>query len=496
MAAAMLLWGREAADVHAAQKYDVTEERFGADGHDTDPDTEAIQRALGAAAGAKEMVTVSIPAGDYYIDQPLRIYSNTHLLLDKGAVIHRTSKGIDRMMLHNVDRNGKMDETGGYDMSENILVEGGTWDGGDTSKASDGADILRFDHATGIEIRDCTVKNVYDCHLIELVGVKNGVVTGCRMSGFRYRKGKENNYLFAREAIQIESAWTNDPSDLSPDSEDAWANGSVVDGTACENIEISDNQLQNMPCGMGQHHYTEDGKYRNAHVVIRNNRLQCSASMKNCKTAITCGGMNDVKIQNNTVEGAYRFALHVTEADGVLVSGNKISGSSYNGIMVDGGKKTVLEGNTIQKSAKHGISVLGGITERMSGNKFKDIKQDGIAIDKGTVKVIRKNTFKTMGKHAISIVGGTVGVGRKSTTGLLDNTIEGCSQNGISISGGVVPTISRNKISNVKNNGISITGKAKVYLVKGNTLRKCRGHAVWSGSTAHKTVVKDNRGQK
>lgn len=479
--------------VRAAESYDVTAAEFGANGSDTASDTAAIQAALKKAVGAKELVTVTVPAGNYYIDQPLRIYSNTCLSLAEGAVIHRSDLGIDRCMLHNVDQDGKMDVTGGYNMSHDIIVEGGVWDGGDVSRSEDGADILRFDHAQNIQIRNCTVQNVYDCHLIELVGIKDGSVTNCQLSGFHYRKGKENNYLYAREAIQIESAWTNDPSDLSPDSPEAWANGSVVDGTACKNITISGNTLTDLPCGIGQHHYTENGKYRDENVTIQDNTFSCRSSMKYCKTAVTCGGMNQVTIQNNSITGPYRFGVHVTEADVVQIKGNQISGSSYNGIMIDGGAGTVLEGNTIQNIAKHGISVLGGTLDRVSGNTIQNIRQDGIAIGKGKVKLIQGNTFQTMKKHAISIVGGTVGVGKKKTTGILKNTVTDCGQNGVSISGGTVSIVKGNKISKIKNNGISIIKKAKVYLVTGNTLKNCKRHTIWSGSTKYKTVVKKNK---
>lgn len=526
--------------------YDVTKAEITVNPSDKLSDSKGIKSVLEKAKGAQSMVTIYFPAGTYYIDEAMRVYSNTHIILDDEAVIYRTKAGINTSMLHNVDQQGKMNVVGGYEMSHDIIIEGGTWDGGDTSKATDASDVIRMDHAKNITIRNCTIKNVYDCHLVELIGVQNGTISGCTFTGFRYRKGKQNNYTYAREAVQIESAWTNNESNLS-DSKSWWANGSVVDGTSCQQIVVTNNTLIDMPCGIGQHHYSPKGKARNKDVEISNNTFKLSAGMKYSKTAITCCGIDNLTVTGNIVKGPYRFGSHVIASTGVVINDNRYTNISMNAIMLDKGEITSVSGNTIQNSGKHGISVGGGTTKVITGNQIAKVKHNGICVDdgkvtditenvitdagkhgisvagstsgnkggkiqnlsrntitktkhngismdKGTVLNMNENVIKNVGKHGISVVGGTVGKGSNKNVGIWNNTITTCKQNGITVSGkGKVSSVGGNRISGVKNNGISLTEKAQVKWVVKNTIKKCKKHGFWNG-TKTKTKLKSNKG--
>lgn len=484
--------------VNAAQetKYDyvITDAEDKVDPTDKKSDTKGIQKMLEKAVGSTKVITIYFPAGDYYIDKPMRVYSNTHIILDEKATIHRMDSMINRNILHNVDQNGKMDVVGGYDMSENIILEGGTWDGGNIQLATEAADVIRFDHAKNITIRDCVIKNTYNCHIIELVGVKNGLVTGCTLSGFRYKKGHEKDYRYAREAIQLESAWTDNESKKT-DSKAAWARGSVVDGTSCKQVTVTNNTFIDLPCGVGQHHYTKSGKYRNEDITISNNVFTCSDKMKYCKTAITCSGTNNLNVENNTVKGPYRFSIHVIASSGVVIQKNQIDGISMNGIMINTGEITAVQDNSLKNIGKHGISVMEGTVKEISGNTLTRIKQNGICISTGKVTQIKENTIKTAGKHGISVTGGTVGTGKSRKNGIQNNVISGCKQNGITVSGkGKVSSIGKNQISGVKNNGISLTKKAKVYWIEKNTIKNCKKHGIWNGIKT-KVKIKGNKGK-
>lgn len=544
------IWGHKAqvdAAQPAAYDYVVTDAEDKVDPTDLKSDTKGIQKILDKAIGSSEMVTIYFPAGDYYVDKPLWVYSNTHIILDDKATVHRMDSMINKGLLHNVDQNGKMDVIGGYNMSENIILEGGTWDGGNIKLATDASDVIRFDHARNITIKDCTIKNVYDCHIIELVGVQNGLISNCTLSGFRYKKGHEKDYTYAREAIQLESAWTNDESAKGRENA-AWAKGSVIDGTSCRQVTVTNNTFIDLPCGVGQHHYTSSGKYRNVDITISNNVFKCSSKMKYCKTAITCCGTNNLNVINNTVKGPYRFSIHVIASNGVVICKNQIADVTMNGIMVDKGEITAIQENTLKNIGKHGISVGGGTVKDISKNTITKVKQNGICVDDGkitsitgntikdvkkhgisiagatnkktsggTVKNITKNTInkakqngicvdagkvtnmneniiKNVSKHGISAVGGTIGTGKSRSKGIQNNTISNCKQNGISVSQKAkVSSIGGNKITNVKNNGISLTGKAKVYWVVNNKIKKCKKHGIWSEVKTAK--IKGNKGK-
>lgn len=529
-----------------AATYDyVVTEAANVNATDKNSDALGIQSVMEKAIGSSKMVTIYFPAGDYYVDKAIRVYSNTHIILDANATVHRMDSMINNSLLYNVDQNGKKDVVGGYDMSHDIILEGGTWDGGNVKLATDGSDVVRFDHATNITIRNCTMKNTYDCHILELVGVKNGLVENCTFTGFTYKKGKEKNYTYAREAIQLESAWTSNEKDLT-DKESAWAKGSVIDGTSCQQVTVTNNTFINMPCGVGQHRYTKSGKYRNKDIVISNNTFNCSTSYKYCKTAITCSGTNNLQVFGNVVKGPYRFSIHVIESDDVSITGNKIDGITKNGIMVDKGSITSISDNVLKNVKKHGISIGGGtvkdvvrntltgisqngisvddgkvtnISENVisntkkhgisiaslkktsgtigtiSKNQITNVKQNGICVDSGKVTYIKENTIKKAGKHGISIVGGAVGTGKKKTNGVLANVITNCKQNGITVSGKAkVSTVGQNQITTVKNNGISLTEKANVKWVTKNTIKKCKKHGIWNG-TSTKTKITGNKGK-
>lgn len=391
-------------------------------------DAAALQAGLDQARGSDKVVTIYVPAGEYDLNRWLRIYSNTHLILDDGAVIRRGDEILDKNMLRNVDDQGGYESVGGYDMSHDIVIEGGTWDGGRIEQAESAADLLRIDHARDVVIKNCAVRNVYDCHLLELIGVKNASVSGCSFSGFRYQEGREGNWAYAREAIQIETAWTNNENNLE-DADSYWAGGTKIDGTACDNVVIRGNRFLDLPCGVGQHHFTEDGKYRSTNIVIISNEFVCRSSMKACKTAVTCAGMNRVDIMGNKIQGPYRFGIHIEEAGGVVVDENQISKVSMNGIMMDNGVVSSLSRNKIDHVKKHGISMGNGRVSKMDGNR-----------------------------------------------------ISNSGQNGICVTAGNVGSISKNKIRKAGNNGVSILAKARVKKMKKNKTSGCKGHGIWDGS--------------
>lgn len=419
-----IVWGTS---VEAQENYDyvVTDAQYGVDATDKKSDSVAINALFKKAIGAEEMVTFYFPAGTYYISNTLKIYSNTHLILHEDAVVYRMDSMIDKNMLRNADQNGKQNVTGGYDMSQNIIVEGGTWDGGNIEMATDSSVLLRIDHAENVTIKDCFIKNVYNCHLITYVGVKNGLITNCKLTGFRYKKGKEKDYNYAREAIQLESAWTDNESDLS-DSSSFWAQGTVIDGTYCQQVSVTNNQVIDMPCGIGQHHFTKSGKYRNKDITISNNVFKCSSKMKYCKTAITCAGMNNLTVSGNTIEGPYRFGMRVEGATNVLIENNDLKKISRNGIVVAGGKKITIRKNTLKNIKNSGISLTGGQTDIVTNNSIdvagshgifvgkckvtsitandvNDTKQNGLCISSGTITNVTNNTFKNSSKHGISV---------------------------------------------------------------------------------------------
>ena len=297
-----------------------------------------------------------------------------------------------------------------------------------------------------------------------------------------------------------------------------------------------------------QHRHTKDGKYRNEDITITNNTLTCSSKNKAAKIAITCIGINNLTVKNNTVKGPYQFAMHVMVADGVVIEGNQADGMKKNGIMVDSGKNVVISNNTLKNIAKHGISIGGGTVKKVSGNKITNVKWNGISVDDGKVTSITGNTISKAKKHGISIIdihgkadcslknisnnnisstgengicinkakvtnvngntlktinksgivliAGSIGSGKSRTKGVQGNTITGCKQHGIVAMSGTISSIGKNKISNMGVNGISLSGNSKVYYIIKNNIKKCKRNGIFNGSTYTKIKMQGNTGQK
>ncbi len=487
----------------AAYDYVVTDPEYGINPNDKISDAKAIRELLKKAIGSDKMITYYFPAGTYYLDDTLKVYSNTHLILHEDAVMYRMDSMIDTNMLRNADQNGKQNATGGYNMSHDIIIEGGTWDGGNIKKATDGSVLVRVDHAENVTIKNCTVKNVYDNHLIAYVGVKNGLIDNCRLYGFRHKKGKEKSYNYAREAIQIDSAWTDNEKDMT-DKSAYWAQGTVIDGTYCQDVTLSNNTVIDMPAGIGQHHYTKSGKYRNKNIVISNNTIRCSQDVKYCRVGISLGGMDNLTVTGNVVDGPYRYGMRIAGSDDVLLENNQVSNTEHNGltmengkgvtvknnrfdnlgdsgIAVNGGTADAIVDNIIESAGKHGIFVGACTVNNIEGNKVKNTKQNGLCSASSIINSVKNNTFQNIKKHGISITGTKKNGNIKNVTG---NIITKTKLNGISVNGGKVRHISSNTITDASGHGFSVIdgtvgkGKTNQYGIHKNTVKKCKKNGI------------------
>ena len=492
----------QAAIAPAATSGDITVVRDGRTSTYSD-----IQSALNVANDDSSTSTVNITLAKdatYVVDGKLYIYSHTTLDLN-GATIKRSDAGIDDGIIYNypigwrgsrgVQRNDAA--AGGYNMSQDITVKNGTLDGGDISKATNASVLLRFDHASGIAVSKVNFRNVYDCHHLAFVGVKDGTVSDCTFTGFRYQKGKENEVEYGREAFEFDGAWTNNPSDLS-DKKSMWSKDTYLDMTTNQDCVVERCTFTDVPSAVGGHHWSSSAGFANSNnVVIRNNTIVAPASRTYYKTAITGGGIDNLKVLDNTVIGPYVFSIHAYRGTDITISGNTFDGGRKNAVMVDGSASgVVIDGNTIVHAAQHAISIIGCSVTSVSNNTITSPKANGITVSSGSVATIKGNALNGVGKNAISVVGGTVGVKGKASTGIVSNKINKTSSgNAITVSrNATVVNVNGNKISNPKKSGISVIGKAKVSTIKSNTITKKAGkYGIYLGSKKLKAKVQKNK---
>lgn len=178
----------------------VSVEDFGAIGDGIADDTASIQTALDAchASGGG---TVIIPNGIYILSNAVKFYSNQRIIGEPGAVLLQRD-GNTGGSWGNLMRN-YYNGSGGYDATENVIIEGLTFDGGTQEEAP--STLLAFCHAKNITVRGCTFRSgfsggdVGNGHDIEVNSSKDVKISHCDFVSNR-RKGLQS------ELVQIDSA--------------------------------------------------------------------------------------------------------------------------------------------------------------------------------------------------------------------------------------------------------------------------------------------------
>lgn len=424
---------------------------FGADPTDLLTDKVAIQDALDVAASAEVPLVVYIPEGTYYIGNPLYIHSNTTLKLDPKAVIIRNSElqagdgrdGVNHNMLK-VASTGKVTNTaGGYSNGQNIVIEGGTWDGGNVAKATTTSNVINIGHAQNVVIRNTTIKNCYGSHLIEFAGVKNAEVYGCTFTGFRKESGGVES-----EAIQLDVCNSD------------WNAAYLVDGTACSDISIHDNVFTDYPVAVGNHHLL-DG-HHNKNITITNNKITY-ASGKGYQ-GIYLYGCDNSKAENNTISG-FENGMKAYGCVGYSMSKNTISNCNF-GIVSAGGSTGTLSSNAISNTFYQGIFVydaskLTSITKNTLTNvgTSTSTPRDGIAVcgSGSSVTSITSNTIKTSKRHGVYVYSGA------QVTKINTNVISDTAGSGICVADSKTKVkFKSNQMTNVGTNAIKVLNSTYV----------------------------------
>ncbi len=500
----------------------ITPQNYGADPTDIKTDKAAIQDALDLASADYKLL-VKVPAGTYYTGGNLFIHSNTTLSLEDGATIVRNSNsdagvaagttnrlGVNKNLIKIAPYNSTTtNSAGGYTNGENIIIEGGTFDGGNISVATGAANLLNLGHAKNITIRNSTFKNCYGNHLIELVAVQNAEITGCSFSGFRYVTSQltddEGNVSYEdssgnyAEAVQIDVAHKEGSS--------AWTSAYKTDDTACDNINIHDNTFSDYPVAIGNHHALAG--HHNTNITVSYNKITGSKSLN---TGINLCGCDNSNVTGNTIAN-YAAGIRVRASQTFTVSNNNIDTANYGiietetssgqitnntinklnnqGIIVygSGTTATVVSLNTISNSQKSGILIhTNASCETVSSNKINSCTESGIKVyDSGSVNSLKTNTINDCHTNGIEICS------LASVPSVTENTITNVTGCGINVygTGGVanVSSITKNTITQSGTNGIEINSKATATNIKNNTVNKCNKYGIYvAGSASVKTI--------
>lgn len=374
-------------------------------------DYASFQDALNEAKKNSKTI-IYVPAGTYLIDNTLKIYSNTELVLSKNAVIKKNSKSFNVMLL-NGDLDANYDT---YKGQSNISVNGGIWDG--NFELNSQSNIMSFGKAQNIVIENVTFKDVTNNHHLEFSGVENATVKNCRFTGYKdITVDKSRGYC---EAIQI-----------STHTESGFPFFGSYDNSPSKNIVIDNCYFEDVACGVGSHGAVSD-VFDSEIKIINNTFKRCSYG------AVRLHKMKNVIVNSNTFDDC-RIGVY-----------SSVSLSNYDVRPKTEASEDIVITNNIFSNASNNLSeysnqifITGGCVNESDYDYAKRI-------------TINNNVFSDIKKHSIRLQ-------LSSDINVTNNIING-SKSGVYCDLVDYANISSNTIKNCVENGIKITKLSSVQM--------------------------------
>lgn len=434
----------------------------------------AIQDALWVVATDDEPGEVVVPAGTYEISEPLRIYPNTTLTLDKKAVIrYKGAAGSVMLVGSHLDEDGRPCSGerclhGGYTQCHDVVVQGGYWDRNSSAKELSQAFLFR--HASGITIRNLSVVNASNHHF-NLSGSKDVVVDNVYFSGqVRYtgddasfwgeRPRGDSSRYDAIEAIHLD--YLDKIGEVG-----TWP----LDGTPARDVLVTNCTFDAVFAGAGVHHLPSGDPARNICVA--------DCYFYNLQSfAVYSFGVQGATIENNTVEGGagLLFANHAT----VRAAFNDLSGSKQSGVFVSNGSTATIVGNTFANMVLRAVHICESSTASVMDNTIEKTGDNAILLTGCKKSVVDRNTVKNAGKTAVLAMDKTPLYAR-------NNTIESPGTHGLATSGGSTLTASGNTIRSPGKNGFVLNGGSAT--LSKNKIFTPKLHGIFGESSAKVTAT-------
>ncbi|MGG0608910.1 right-handed parallel beta-helix repeat-containing protein [Bacillus altitudinis] len=396
--------------------------------------TKALQAALDLSKDRP--IWLYIPPGGYTLRERVRIYKNTHITLQAGATIKR---GFVGSMFVNGD---STESFTGYNGHGKLIIDGqGTIDSmGHEIKEQ--CSIFGFAHASGIIMRDITLRNVCGGHAFDCAGNENVLIDNVTFEGFADYVGDR----WFSAAVQV---------DLMRSSSNFGAFG-AYDHTPTRNLTMQNctirksAELGGYPRAIDSHTST-DGVLYSGIRFINNKVYDCTEwavsgnkwqdvfidgnSFENCsggvrtllpsvstvytqdKNGNPTGRVNKTKrhtIKNNkfinmTVDHAIQVygRKGYQTIDHVVIKGNQIDGTTRHGIHISDVKHFVIDDNNMENIGHHGVLITRSTRGKVHHNTGRDIQGNGVRIEEGNCDYVSvdDNTLEEIGFSGISVSG-------------------------------------------------------------------------------------------
>ncbi|WP_340968086.1 right-handed parallel beta-helix repeat-containing protein [Bacillus sp. PPSBB_11] len=408
---------------------------------------DAMQAALDLSKSTP--ITLVVPPGNYTQTRTLRIFRNTRLIVQAGAVIKRNFVG--SMLVNGLET----DNFSGYNGHGNIVIEGGGTFDSNGAVIKQQCSVFGFAHADGIIIRDITVLDVVGGHAFDCAGNQNVLIENVKFKGYADYVGDR----WFSAAIQL---------DLMRSSANFGAFGSY-DQTVTRNIVIRGNYFGRSSKLGGwaravDSHTSTDGVWYSV-IRILDNVIEDTTEY-----AISGNKWHDTRISgnrlNNCASGIRILLPRVTSQYTQDANGNptgRVNKTKHH-IITENTITNITKNHAIQVYGRKGYQTIDDVV--ISGNVIDGVvERHGIHISDVYNYTIGNNIVDNVGHHGILITRSTYG----SATA---NTLRGVKGNGIRIEEGLCNnvTVANNILKDVGFSGISVSGESRRVRVFFNTL--------------------------
>ena len=385
---------------------------FGANGSDKSDDTQALNNSLYAAAlsAAKSgrTIEVYVPAGTYYINNVLHIYSNTWLHLDSRATITRTDQTKEMLAGAHRDRNNAICYNGcrhtGYTQVVNAKVTGGRWNGGMSSGNCGGPvysrDIITFRHCSDITIADLTVGDDCAVHTVNIDAVRNLTVSNVIFQNHYRYTGSEAGYYGGRyvSPSSYDGYWTREALHIDEINFDNYSTAYPLEVLPCMNVNVTGCTFNNVLSGLGTHNYSKNNPTYN--VMIRGNTFN-----KVYYQCIHAYNFKDMTVIDNKAYNVTGF-LSGKDCSGrnkecSYIQRNTVECSKLSGYPVQdtiylvGECKVLIENNTFRNIQAACMNITDGALY-ITDTAFSEVKINLNLIENGTGKAGENRNYASI----------------------------------------------------------------------------------------------------
>ncbi|TYS39741.1 right-handed parallel beta-helix repeat-containing protein, partial [Bacillus pumilus] len=330
----------------------------------------------------------------------------------------------------------------GYNGHGNLIIDGqGTIDSmGHEIKQQ--CSIFGFAHASGIIMRDLTLKNVCGGHALDCAGNENVMIDNVTFEGFADYVG--DRWFSAAVQVDLMRSASNFGAfgayDHTPTRNITMQNCKIrksaelggypraidshtsTDGVLYSGIRFLNNKVYDctewaVSGNKWQDVFVDGNTFENCSGGVRTLLPSVSSVYTQDKNGNPTGRVNKTKrhtITNNKfINMSVDHAIQVygrkgyQTIDHVAIKGNQIDGTTRHGIHVSDVKHFVIEGNNMENIGHHGVLVTRSTRGKVHHNTGRDIQGNGVRIEEGNCDYVSvdDNTLEEIGFSGISVSG-------------------------------------------------------------------------------------------